>query len=390
MLFAPLRWLAGFLPGSTPVSPRERWRACLGALFGLAFTGLLCREWLGGNSLAASLIAPMGASTVLLFAVPASPLAQPWSIIGGNLVSALIGITCARLLPAPLPAAALAVSLSIGAMLWLRCVHPPSGAVALTAVLGGPAVHGAGYGFLLAPLGSNTLLLVAAALLFNNLSGRRYPHPQQAPRQGAHGTADVAPSRRLAFTSEDVDAVLREYDQVLDVSRDDLETLIDHIERRAWQRQVGTLRCGDIMSRDVRFVRAHVAAADAWLLMQRHVLETLPVVDAQGIVTGIVAEVDLAPRFKGPWRARLSQFGHRLRRLLPARLAARPVSVADLMSTPARCVGENTPVAELVALMSDEGFHHLPVVDAAQRLVGMVTQSDLVGALYHAQGGARP
>src|SRR5450830_1606221 len=81
------------------------------------------------------LIAPMGASAVLLFAVPASPLAQPWSIIGGNLVSALVGVSYAKLVAEPALAAALAIALAIACMFALRCIHPPSGAVALTAVL---------------------------------------------------------------------------------------------------------------------------------------------------------------------------------------------------------------------------------------------------------------
>src|SRR5258706_10586585 len=91
------------------------------------------------------LVAPMGASAVLLFAVPASPLAQPWSIIGGNLVSATVGVACAALIGNPVHAAALAVAVAVGAMFALRCIHPPSGAVALTAGLGGPAGHAMGF-----------------------------------------------------------------------------------------------------------------------------------------------------------------------------------------------------------------------------------------------------
>src|SRR4051812_16334363 len=140
-----LEWLARFLPQSNTAGGYEQMRACLGALFGLIFTGMVSYSLLGKSSATAYLIAPMGASAVLLFCVPASPLAQPWSIIGGNLVSALIGVTCAKVFAdAPLLAAALAGCFAIAAMFALRCLHPPSGAVALTAVLGGPIVHEAG------------------------------------------------------------------------------------------------------------------------------------------------------------------------------------------------------------------------------------------------------
>jgi CBS domain-containing membrane protein len=132
-------WLRSFAPAPIAVSTTAQLRGCCGALIGILLTGLICTRAVGTGA-TPMLIAPMGASAVLLFAVPASPLAQPWSIIGGNIISALIGVTCARWISDPLVAAALA----IGAMSVLRCLHPSSGAVALTAVLAGPAVTEAG------------------------------------------------------------------------------------------------------------------------------------------------------------------------------------------------------------------------------------------------------
>jgi CBS domain-containing membrane protein len=93
------------------------------------------------------LVAPMCASAVQLFGVPASPLAQAWSINGGNLVSAVVDVACASWIADPVGAAALAFALAICAMFALRCVHPPSGALALTAVRGDPAVHALGNRF---------------------------------------------------------------------------------------------------------------------------------------------------------------------------------------------------------------------------------------------------
>ncbi len=87
----------------------------------------------------------MGASAVLLFAAPASPLAQPWSIVVGNGVSALMGVLSASLVPDPALAAALAVMLAIAAMFLTRSLHPPGGAVALTAVIGGEGSASSGW-----------------------------------------------------------------------------------------------------------------------------------------------------------------------------------------------------------------------------------------------------
>ena len=133
----------------------ERWRAALGAGLGILLTELLSHA-LG----APALIAPMGASAVLLFALPASPLAQPWNMLLGNAVSACVGVACAALLghagPGVAPAAAMAAALV--AMFALRCLHPPGGAIALTA-----ALQGARPGFVLVPVGLESLVLLAVA-----------------------------------------------------------------------------------------------------------------------------------------------------------------------------------------------------------------------------------
>jgi len=140
-----LDWLRSFLPIETVISHRERLRSAIGAFAGIALTSAVSYWYVRDTYAIPYLIAPMGASAVLLFAVPASPLAQPWSLLGGNLVAAFIGVTCAMFIAHPMLSAAIAVSLSIFIMLYLRCLHPPSGAVALTAVLGGNAIHNLGY-----------------------------------------------------------------------------------------------------------------------------------------------------------------------------------------------------------------------------------------------------
>lgn len=182
-----LAWLHIFRPAPINARRREMLAGCIGAWIGLTFTEIVSKAALG--DLNPWFIAPMGASAVLLFATPSSPLAQPWSIIGGNIVSALIGVTCAHNIGDPGLAASLAVSLAIAAMFALRCLHPPSGAVALTAVLGGPAVLATGYRFVLVPVAINSFFLLAAALLFNNLLRRRYPHWDQ-PHISPHKTDD--------------------------------------------------------------------------------------------------------------------------------------------------------------------------------------------------------
>ncbi|MBV8125094.1 MAG: HPP family protein [Burkholderiaceae bacterium] len=377
------------IPAVPTVSRAERWRSCAGALLGIMLTGWLSVAALGPQAMV-TLIAPMGASAVLLFGVPASPLAQPWSIVGGNAVSALIGVCCAQLVPDVTWAASLAICLAIAAMFALRCLHPPSGAVALTAVLGGPAVHAAGFGFVLDPVLLNSFFLLSVAVLYNKAVGRRYPHGQQIGAQAAHQTADAKPTARLGFSPQDLLAVLKEYKQVLDVSLDDLEELFLKTERQAFSRRFGSVSCGDIMSRDVLTVEFATELGEAWRLMHAHAVHALPVVDRVRHVIGIVTRADFLRHVE---QENLDTLAQRLRALLapnPQSHSDRPEVVGQIMSAKVMSVQDATPMVELVPIMADSGHHHVPVVNGEQRLVGMVTQSDLAAALYETSLAGAP
>jgi CBS domain-containing membrane protein len=376
-----LSLLAGFLPPANAGDRFEQMRAALGALFGLVLTAIASYGLLGASG-AAWLIAPMGASAVLLFCVPASPLAQPWSVMGGNLVAALIGITCARVVDDVALAAAIAGCLAIAAMFLLRCLHPPAGAVALTAVLGGPAVHAMGYRFALTPVALNSALMLLTALFYNNATGRRYPHRQSMAQPHLHKTADIMPTQRLGFTAEDLDAVLRDYNQVLDVSRDDLETLFLQTEMQAYRRRFGIISCADIMSRDGITVEFGTPLTEAWRLMQEHRVHALPVLDRSRRVIGIVTHSDFLRHSDPTSYSGLRDSLRRLLRASPLVHSEKPEVVGQIMARPVKTAPADLPVANLVPLMADLGLHHMPVVDEDGRLVGMVTQSDLVAALY--------
>jgi len=363
------------------VSGRERLRACAGTLLGIFLTAIASRLILGPDAGLPMLIAPMGASAVLMFALPSSPLAQPWPVLGGNIVSAAIGVLCARWIPDPVTAASFAVPGAIAAMFALRCLHPPGGAIALTAVLGGPAIHAAGFGFVLAPVAVNSLLLLATALLFNNATRHRYPHAHHADA-GKHNTADALPTNRIGFTPEDLDAVLDKYNEVLDVDRDDLASLFKQAEMQAYRRRYEEITCADIMSRDLVTVEYGTELQEAWSLLRKHKVKALPVVDRARRVIGIITFVDFMKNanldvFEG-FDAKLRHFIRRTRSLH----SDKPEVVGQIMTRHVRTVSEDMHIVELVPLLSDMGLHHVPVLDKERRLAGMITQSDLIAALY--------
>ena len=123
------------------------------------------------------LVGSFGATAVLLYAAPTSPLSQPRNLIGGHVISALIGVFCYRaFINYPMLAPAIAVSLSILAMQLTCTVHPPGGATAIIAVLGSDRIHDLGYSYAFFPILTGAILMLLVALLSNNIGkGRRYP-----------------------------------------------------------------------------------------------------------------------------------------------------------------------------------------------------------------------
>ncbi|WP_320199942.1 HPP family protein [Agrobacterium sp. rho-13.3] len=368
------------VPEAMPVSYKERFRAATGALIGIFVTGVIGHLAVGSNAALPALIAPMGASAVLLFAVPSSPLAQPWSILCGNILSAFVGVTVAMLIADPFIAAALAISLAIAAMMALRCLHPPSGAVALTAVLGGAAIHDLGYGFVLWPVASNSIVLLTLAVLFNNLSGRRYPHSIRS-QPASHGTKDPAPIQRIGFSSADLDDVLKEYDQVLDIERDDLETILRRTELRSYRRRATHLDCASIMSRDVVGVAPDDPLKTAHELMRSHHFKALPVTNDNAEVVGIVTQTDFLD--KASWTNGRPSIGLIQRvRLIFSGKSAPNGTVKDIMTSPVKTVSPETPIEDVIIMLAEQGLHYLPVVDANNKLAGIISQSDvMVGML---------
>lgn len=209
----------------------EAGRSGLGGLLGILAAGALATLWLGGFGELPLLMAPIGASAVLLFAVPSSPLAQPWAILGGNTISALVGVSAAHVVGWPLLAAAVAVGGAIAVMTMMRCLHPPGGAVALTAVIGAPHIVQEGVWFALSPVLVNSVLLAMTAIVYNRAVKRSYPHKP-------HLTEHPHPLQREIVLSEaDFEEVLNDYGERLDIAHEDLEILYIELRGRAEARR---------------------------------------------------------------------------------------------------------------------------------------------------------
>jgi CBS domain-containing membrane protein len=194
-------------------------------------------------------------------------------------------------------------------------------------------------------------------MAYGRLTGHSYPH-RVPPPSSPHHTQDPAPNARVGFDSADLDKALARYGELLDVSREDLDALFREVELQAHQRLHTQIRCGDVMSRDVISVDSHQSAESALAWLREHDLRVAPVVDEDHRVVGLVRRAELQTNRHRTVSAALDPFTHRVR--------------------------ESTPIAALLPILSSGHTHEALVVDADRRLVGVITQTDLIAVLYRA------
>ena len=234
------RWLG---IGATSVSHAERLLSGLGGLLGILSIFAVSASYAGQPG-AVLLVASMGASAVLVFAVPHGALSQPWPVVGGHAVSAVIGVTCYQWVPEPALAAPLAVALAITAMHYLRCIHPPGGATALVAVIGSGELHQLGYEFVLVPVLLNAIVLVGIAILFNlPFRWRRYPAALMRRFAPTSIASDESQSGKVVG-QDDLAYALRTLDTFVDVTSGELKRIVALATEHAAH---GHLRPADIV-----------------------------------------------------------------------------------------------------------------------------------------------
>lgn len=175
----------------------------------------------------------IAATSVLVFAVPHGALSQPWQVIGGHAFSALVGVLCWQYFGDNLMvAAAMSVSLAILVMSYFRCIHPPGGATALGAVLGGEAIHNLGFTYILIPTLLNCFIVVIGAILLNYpFHWRRYPShfyfKNNLPSQISPG------DRENEITIEDFMKSISEHGSYIDITDEGWVEIFENAKRHA-------------------------------------------------------------------------------------------------------------------------------------------------------------
>lgn len=340
--------IGAFVPPPTRIDARQRVIIVGGIFIGMVITAMICSLVSHDFHLNWWLMAPLGASAAQVFAVPGSPMSQPWPIIGGHLLAALSGLICLHFFGQTSLAAALSVALAIMLMLYLRALHPSGGGTALFMVVSGTA----DWHFMLFPVTINAVLLVFVAIIYHWLTDHKYPQRQ----------IFATPPQQLAlhrFDPSDLEAALLGYNQALAISREEVEQLIEQTEMQAYQRLASRLTCGEIMITKLRTIPPRTALGVAIANMQRYDIKALPVIDASRKVMGLL-------------------------RLDDALKADPSLPAGQIMRPGFARVKADDPATELLHILAKGDGRHVVVIDEDGRLEGMVSKSDLMRALFHA------
>ena len=330
------------------------------------------------------IVASMGASAVILFFIPNSPLAQPWPFVGGQLFSALIGMTCALNIVETASAAAVAVGGAVLVMLIMRCLHPPAAATSLAPIMAGEPITSLGYSFVLVPVGINVAVMLLIAIVVNRwVLKRDYPSrlPVAEPLNQHHSITE--PSHKIGLSEQDLELALKELDVFVDMTHADLSKVLTQAELNTFQRIRGDISCADIMVKSVDTVEFGTEVEDAWKIMQSHKLKAIPVIDRARRVIGIITWHDFFKFINlGVYESFQEKFRNFIRRTANI-TSTKPESVGQIMTTSVIILPETAHIAELIPLMSIHGHRQIPIVNTDHRLVGMVFQANLIAALYN-------
>lgn len=352
------------------------------------FSSILFTAWIANqyslNTTNPIIVASMGASSVIVFFIPHSPLAQPWPLVGGQISSAIVGVWCAQTFTDTVYASAIAVGGSVLIMLAFRCLHPPGAATALAPVMAGGSTGSFGYDFLLMPLGANVAIMLAMAIAMNRwLLRHPYPMPSHAAAPKKHkNSTRIQPSYAIGISEDDLQQALENMDMFMDVSTGDLSRLIADAQLQSFSRHKGTLTCADIMVKNILTVEYGTDVEDAWKIMHNEKLKAMPVIDKSSRVIGIITwndffkfiTVGVNQTFQEKFRAFI--------RRTPDIATNKPESVGHIMTSPVSALPESSPIADLIPLMSSHGFRQIPIVNHENRLVGMVYQANLIAVLF--------
>lgn len=354
-----------------------------GALLAILLTATIGRLFLDGSGLP-FLVASMGASAVIIFAAPTSTMAQPWALLGGHMVSGLIGVTCARYIPDTALAAAVAAAGAILGMHYLRCMHPPGGATALMPIAAPAAVGHLGYSYLLTPVGIDVILMLALALLINQYLLRR-PYPLRRPSNVGDFILQAPQPKSVQiappFNEDDLKSALQELDTYIDVGHEDLRRIYSLALLQSYQRKAGNRSCAELMEATPGTLAYSDELSAALAQLQQHGVDGLPVVDRAGHLQGLLSIADFVRHAQAMPGSNDSDKVQNLIRHTTTVTSNKPEVVGQIMDSQVTTARQDQPLSEAIEQLAHSTAPIIPVLDDDNKLIGILRRRILLGHL---------
>lgn len=363
-------------PAKTDLSHKGILLSGIGAFVAIASIVVISRHFLSGIGVPL-LIASMGASAVILFAVTSSPMAKPWAVFAGQISSAAIGVFCYQHIPNLELATAIAVSCAIIVMLYLRCLHPPGGATALAAILGGNDVHNSGFQFVLTPVMLNVVVILTIAMVFQWLISLQSQRKQSVEPEGWWEISPLAQTTNTSFLNDaDLHNAMQKLDQYVDVNPEELSQLFNLAMAHAQTRHLQDSLCRDVMQPIVG-VEFATELEQVWQLFKTQDLHAVPVVNRVNHLIGIVTIADFIRHAEAMGEGSEQE---RLKRLVARTVgltSTKPEVAGQIMTTSVHTLGPEDKITAVVDLFRSRHIHHVPIVDTHNKLLGMISAKDL-------------
>lgn len=374
-------WIKRFFPPTfTNISKREKIFSGLAAFVAIFISGAIAHHFTSSQAVP-FLVASVGASAVLVFVIHSSPLSQPWPVLGGHIVSAFVGVCTHLLIEDLVLASALAVSVSILLMYVTRCMHPPGGAAALGAVMGGPQVHAMGFSYLLFPVALNAFLIIILAIILNRFVLKRtYPASQPQKKSLSNVAAEWALGAPR-FKNDDLQAALKDMDSYIDVSQQDLARIYALAIMHANKRRMGEVLCRDIMSRNPITFRYDEELETAWQTLRQNNIKAAPIVDGFDRPLGIVTITDFVHHATHHHGSSLKEKVNNFLQRTHGHTSDKAEVVGQIMSTTIHTAKVDQHIIDLVPTFTEKGFHHMPVIDEQGKIAGMVTRAEVMRSM---------
>ncbi|UUM32805.1 HPP family protein [Vibrio japonicus] len=315
------------------------------------------------------LIASIGASITIIFVIPSSPMGRTWPLVAGHVLAALIGVVLSSVIENIAVLALVTITSTIFAMILLKCVHPPGVATALVPVLSTTS-QPVNLSFLLDPVLLNVVPLAVCGIVFRWwLSRQTSTHTEQISSKAATAHSKTS----LYF--EELHQVVETRNEWLDIDEKTLDEIFKQTHLLALEHKNEKLTCEHVMTRDILTLKETDTVYDGLKQLQQNKYSAIPIVNTSNEVLGIFSLVDFLLYVE---QRKINSFVGLY--LLAKKRTSK--TIGQYMKRNPISIHQDQHIARLIPYLTS-GFHHIPIINDNNQLVGMVTQSDLIEFLYN-------